>query len=230
LRVSGVGRGDPLGDGYTDYASLGAYLITGTVAGGVKPDRFTIAENSANGSAVGAVLPRNAHGANPLVYTIASGNTGGAFAIDAATGTVTVANTAQLNFEALSLRWDDPATFQLFVSITDATTPALNESIRVVVAVTDVNELPTITGGAVTIPEHARVGTKVFKVTGSDPDRFEFPLFSIVSGTRERLCDQRGLRPDHRGRGYGSSDAAHLYADRASDRSRHPGADARTRR
>ena len=44
------------------------------------------------------------------------------------------------------------------------------------------NEPPAITGGAITILEHARIGTKVFKVTGSDPDRYEFPLFSIVSG------------------------------------------------
>jgi hypothetical protein len=31
LRVSGVGRGDPLADGYTDYGSLGQYSIIGTV-------------------------------------------------------------------------------------------------------------------------------------------------------------------------------------------------------
>ena len=182
LRVSGVGRGDPLVDGYSDYASLGAYLITGTVAGGVKPERFSIAENSANASAVGTVAPRNSHGANPLTFALASGNIGGAFAIHPTTGAITVAASAQLNFEALSLQWDDPATYQLFVTVTDAAAPALDESIRVVISVTDVNETPTITGGAVTIPEHARVGTKVFQVTGSDVDRSEFPLFSIVAG------------------------------------------------
>lgn len=31
VRVSGVGRGDPLADGYTDYGSLGQYTISGTV-------------------------------------------------------------------------------------------------------------------------------------------------------------------------------------------------------
>lgn len=31
VRVSGVGRGDPLTDGYTDYGSLGQYSISGTV-------------------------------------------------------------------------------------------------------------------------------------------------------------------------------------------------------
>ncbi len=182
LRVSGVGRGDPLVDGYTDYASLGAYLISGTCPGAVKPDRFSVAENSAISTAVGSVAPRLSHGANPLTYAISSGNTGTAFAISATTGAVTVATPSQLNFETLSTRWDDPATFQLFVTITDGTDPLLNENIRVVVTVTDVNEVPAITGGSVTIPEHARIGTNVFKVTGSDVDRYEFPLFSIVAG------------------------------------------------
>jgi hypothetical protein len=31
LSVTGVGKGDPLGTGYTDYASLGQYSITGTI-------------------------------------------------------------------------------------------------------------------------------------------------------------------------------------------------------
>ncbi len=182
LRVSGVGRGSPLVDGYTDYASLGAYLISGTVANGVKADRFSVAENSVNTTAVGTVAPRLTHGANPLTFAISSGNTGNAFAMDAVTGEITVATAAQLNFETLSTRWDAPATFQLFVTITDATDPLLNETLRIVVTVTDVNELPTITGGSVTIPERASIGTKVFVVTGGDPDRFEFPRFSIVAG------------------------------------------------
>lgn len=182
LRVSGVGRGDPLVDGYTDYASLGAYLISGTVPGGLKPDRFSIAENTANATAVGTIAPRLVHDANPLTYAISSGNTGNAFTINPTTGEITVNLASQLNYETLSTRWDDPASYQLFVTITDTINPALNETIRVVVTVTDVNELPAITGGSLTIPEHARAGTNVFKVTGSDPDRFEFPLFSIVAG------------------------------------------------
>ena len=31
LEIKGTGRGDPLGDGYTDYASIGQYYISGTV-------------------------------------------------------------------------------------------------------------------------------------------------------------------------------------------------------
>lgn len=182
LRIRGTGRGDPLGDGYTDYGSLGSYLITGSVTGGVKSERFSIAENSANGSAVGTVVPRNNHAGASLTYAIASGNTGGAFSINPATGALTVANSAILNYEALSLRWDDPATIELFVTITNASNPSLNENLRTVVTVLNSNETPTLTGGAVSMLEHTLTGTKVFKVSASDSDPFDFPTYSITAG------------------------------------------------
>ena len=34
LQVSGTGDGDPAGGGYSDYGSLGAYRLSGTIAGG----------------------------------------------------------------------------------------------------------------------------------------------------------------------------------------------------
>ncbi|MDB6070445.1 MAG: hypothetical protein JWL81_1616, partial [Verrucomicrobiales bacterium] len=82
----------------------------------------------------------------------------------------------------LSTRWDDPANFELFVSITDSITPALNESLRVVVIVNNLNEAPTVTGGAITVFTNTRAGTPIFQVTGNDPDRFDYPLFSIAAG------------------------------------------------
>jgi len=36
LKVDGVGKGDPLGTGYTDYGSLGQYAITGSISSGTK--------------------------------------------------------------------------------------------------------------------------------------------------------------------------------------------------
>jgi uncharacterized repeat protein (TIGR02543 family) len=181
LRVRGTGRGDPLVDGYTNYGCIGTYFITGTVANAVVADRFSIAENLSNGTAVGIVAARGSHGTNPLTWSIASGNTNGAFAINAATGAITVANSTAINYEALSSRWDDPAEFELFVTITDSLNSSLNESIRTVVTVTNVNEAPVISGGSVTMLESS-VGTYVGTVTASDPDRFDFPTMSIVSG------------------------------------------------
>lgn len=183
LRVSGVGRGSVSVDGYSDYGSLGYYKVSGTVPNGVQPDRLAIAENSANGSVVGSVTPRNNHGASALSYAIASGNGLGAFQINSATGQLTVANSAALDYESLSTRYDDPATIELFVSIMDASNPSLNETVRVVVSATDVNEAHSIVGPSVAqIFRNAKVGTAVASFYADGPDQFDTIAWSITSG------------------------------------------------
>jgi len=176
LHISGVGRGDPLGVGYTDYASLGSYTITGTVVGGEGPERFSIAENPSGGAAVGTVTPRNNHGANPLTFVIDSGNGSGAFSIVASTGALTVA------FEGLSSSWDVPSEFELVVTVSDSAQPSLDETLRVVVTVTDVNELPVLIGESATVPEALLADSEVVSLSLTDPDRFEAHTWSIVSG------------------------------------------------
>jgi hypothetical protein len=180
LRVRGVGRGDPQDIGYTDYGSLGTYLIRGSVAGGTKPERFTIAENAPT-STVGVVLPREDHGPSPLLWSIAvEGDHQESFSINSLTGELTV--TSSLDFEALSTRWDDPAEIELFVTITDTLNASLSETIRVVLTVTDVNELPLVAEGAMTILERTREESAIFTVVADDPDHFQFPVFSIAGG------------------------------------------------
>lgn len=180
LAVRGTGRGEPMGDGYTDYGSLGTYFISGSVAGGVKPERFTITENSALGTPVGTVPPRVDHGASPLLWSITGGTGGGIILINPSTGELSVA--AALDFESLSTRWDDPAEFELSVTITNTLEPSLTETLRVVVAVSDANEAPVVTDGSLTLLERTRPGTNLMAVAAEDPDRFQFPVFSIVGG------------------------------------------------
>lgn len=182
LRVTATGYGSPITTGYSNYGIIGAYLITGTVPNGVTPVRLSVAENAANAAAVGSVTARNAHGANPLTYAIASGNASGAFAINASTGAITVADRTKLDYETLFTRWDVPVAFPLFVTITDSTSPGLNETIRVLVSVTNVNEAPTVTGGAGLMISRTAIGTSIVQAGGSDPDVYDFPTFSITSG------------------------------------------------
>ncbi len=183
LKVTGTGYGNPLTTGYSNYGVVGAYLISGTITNGVKPERFSVAENVANATAVGTATPRNAHGSDSLTYSISSGNTGNAFSINPATGAITVLDRTKLNYEALSTRWDVPAVIPMFVTITDATNPALTETIRVVVNVTNVNEAPTITGGgSVTMIARTPVGANLIQVTGTDPDQFDYTTYSIPAG------------------------------------------------
>jgi autotransporter-associated beta strand protein len=181
LRVSGVGNGD-LQTGYSDYGSLGAFTVTGTIAGGVAEDRFSIAENSPNNSIVGAVVPRADHGGGVVSFACTAGNEDGAFTIDANTGVITVADVTKLDFEELSPRWDVPARYELFVEVTDSLSTA-TESIRTVIEVVDVNEAPDFSAPpAILIAEHTAAGTLVTAVSATDPDRADHISYSIVSG------------------------------------------------
>jgi uncharacterized protein (DUF2141 family) len=94
----------------------------------------SVPENSANGTAVGAVLTASDPDAGTtLTYSITAGNSGGLFAINASTGQLTVAG--PLDFETTN-------TYALTVQVSDGT---LSAAATVTVSVTDVAEAPTIT-------------------------------------------------------------------------------------
>ena len=135
FRVIGTGKNDPLTNGFTDYASLGYYAISGSVAGARQPTRLSVAERAPNSTVVGSVPATNPN-SSPLVYTITSGNTGGTFSVSN-TGVISVANNTLLDYWALA---NNPslyaAQFELFVNITNVNNATLNETNRrVVIAV-----------------------------------------------------------------------------------------------
>ncbi len=186
LRVSGAGKGeDNLATGYTNYGSLGAYIIAGTIAGADAADHFSIVENAVNGSPVGISGPRADHGAGVLNFSISSGNAAGAFSINPSTGAIIVANSSKLDFESLSTRWDDPATFELFVSITDSLGVA-SELIRTVVAIGNINDAPILTSiAAQVLPENLPAGTILATASATDPEGVSPVSYSISSGNTD---------------------------------------------
>jgi len=97
---------------------------------------FSVPENCPNGTVAGTVVASDPDAGQTLVYAIAAGNTDDAFAIDAATGQLTVANASALDAETTP-------TFSLTVQVTDNGTPALAATGTVTVAV---KEHLTVTG------------------------------------------------------------------------------------
>jgi hypothetical protein len=87
---------------------------------------FTLLEKSANGTVVGTAAATNNDPDDALVYSITAGNTGGAFAINSATGKITVANASQLNYLV-------QPTYQLTVQAADAGSPTQAASATVTV-------------------------------------------------------------------------------------------------
>ena len=121
--------------GLTDTAAVTVNLTNVNEDPSASDATFGLAENSANGTAVGSVSASDPDAGDTLSYAITGGDPGGAFAIDSATGEITVADSSQLDFETSPV-------FNLTVTVTDA--GGLTDTAAVTVNVTDVNEAPTV--------------------------------------------------------------------------------------
>ena len=108
----------------------------------VESGPFSVEENVPAGTFVGAVAATDPDGGQSLTYAIVGGNINSAFAIDAITGEITVANAAALDFETRS-------SFSLTVRALDDGSPALAIATTVVITLIDVNDAPVLdTSGA----------------------------------------------------------------------------------
>jgi hypothetical protein len=93
----------------TDYDSvlignppdIGAYEFISNHPPSIQNQGFKMNVNSPDGTSVGTVVATDPDAGQTLTYSIVSGNTNGAFAIDALTGVLSVANGAALNVDFL---------------------------------------------------------------------------------------------------------------------------------
>ena len=124
---------------------------------------FSIAENSANNTVVGTLTATDGDGTNTFTYSITAGNSLGIFAINASTGSITVASNTNLDREFLG-------THLLTVQVSDGGpgTP-LTDTAAITINVTGVNDNSPIftSSNAVDVPE---TKTFVTTVTATDAD------------------------------------------------------------
>ncbi|MCA9269669.1 MAG: tandem-95 repeat protein, partial [Planctomycetales bacterium] len=105
---------------------------------------FSLPENSALGTILGTVEPRQLAGAANLQFLLTPGGDSDAVAIDAASGELTVADPARLDFEVQP---------QLAFTVNVTQTGGAGETIPVRVNLLDVNEVPTVVADALTTAE-----------------------------------------------------------------------------
>ncbi|MBS0172305.1 MAG: cadherin domain-containing protein, partial [Nitrospira sp.] len=103
----------------------------------------TVAENAANGTVVGTITAVDVDAGDTKAYSLTN-NAGGRFAINSATGVITVANSTLLNYEAAT-------SHSVTVRITDRAGATYDETFTI--NVTNVNEAPAGTNSTVTINE-----------------------------------------------------------------------------
>ncbi|KAA0158167.1 hypothetical protein FNF31_05498 [Cafeteria roenbergensis] len=140
----------------------------------------SIAENSAQGTPVGAAVTGTDPERSVLAYSIVGGNTGSAFAIDSTSGQISVASSVALDFESVKA-------FTLRVRATDdgkPNGPALFGEADVVVSVLDVNEPPVFPPQTREVVENSRGGTSFgAALSAQDVDESQTVTFSVAAGT-----------------------------------------------
>lgn len=144
---------------------------------------FEINENSGNSTLLGVVVATDPEGAL-LTYTLVGGNDDGAFAIDGATGEITVADGTRLDHEGGEVRL-------LSVAVSDGVKTSLA---TMTVTILDLNEAPTgISLSSTTLAPNSD-GAVVGALLVSDPDDAANPWgqhafsvdddrFEVVDGT-----------------------------------------------
>ncbi|MEM7106848.1 MAG: cadherin domain-containing protein [Bacteroidota bacterium] len=138
----------------------------------IEDQNFSIAENSTIGTVVGTIIASDPEN-DVLSFTIESGNTGNAFALDTNSGELSVSSSDDLDFET-------SMEFSLSVAVADGS----NSSAAVInISVTDVNEnsAPVVNDQVFVVDENSITGTVVGTVLAQDSEQTEL-FFSISAG------------------------------------------------
>ncbi|MEZ6142154.1 MAG: cadherin domain-containing protein [Zavarzinella sp.] len=153
------------------------------VAPVVNNQTFGINENSTNNTLVGTVVATDANTGNTssfnntLTYSIQGGNTNGAFSINSTNGQIRVANSAALNFEALTQ-------FQLTVQVADGLNAS--DTATITINVNDVNETPILDDDSFDLAEDSPNNFLVGTVQGTDPDNDNL-TYTITAGNDDSI-------------------------------------------
>ena len=138
-----------------------------------------VAENAANGTEAGTVSAIDPDRGETFTYTLTD-DAAGRFAIDAATGVITVADGTRLDHESAS-------SHDITVQVTDKAGNVYTETITL--AVGDVNEAPTdaqLTG--TTVDEHAASGTVIGTVSATDVDVGDTATYALTDDAGGRFA------------------------------------------
>ena len=126
------------GQGF-DHFVLADAVLTG---GETQPTTISVAESAVDGTVIGTYQGSDPDVGDTLTYSLFD-SAGGRFAIDPDTGVITVADSSQFDFESTD-------SYSIVVRIDDE---MVTTDDTVTINLTDVNDAPTGTDGAVSLPE-----------------------------------------------------------------------------
>ncbi len=162
----------------SDQANITVNLTDVNEPPQISNQTFSVPENTANGQQVGTVAATDPDNGQSLSFSILSGNTNNAFALNSSSGILIVSNSSALNNSI------NPV-FYLMVSVTDNGAGNLVGQAIITVNVVDMNQPPQINNQTFIIPENTENGQQVGTIAATDPDDGQTLTFSILSGNTE---------------------------------------------
>jgi hypothetical protein len=166
----------------SNLPDIGFYELVNNQGGNQAPvinnQTFNVASNATNGTIVGTVIASDPNQGQTLTFSITSGNTNGAFAINSASGVVTVANAAALTGNAINL----------VVRVTDNGSPVMWSQATITINITaNTNQAPVINNQSFSTIQGSSNGTLVGTVVATDPNAGQTLSFSITGGNTNNV-------------------------------------------
>ena len=163
------------GKGGQDQATVTINVIGENEPPTVNNQTFSVAENSANGTAVGKVVATDPDAGDVLTFTWSDSS--GAFAIDS-TGKITVADSSKIDFEA-------NATINLSVSVSDI--QGASDTATITINVLDANDPPTVVAPVADVTVAEESSPTVINVSGVFVDQDLDPILYQVTSDNPAL-------------------------------------------
>ena len=140
----------------------------------VNDQTFAVADNVANGTVVGTIGATDVDAGTVLTFSLTSGNTGGAFAVNGSTGVITVANAAALL---------GATSFGVTVTVADNGTTPLSDTAVITINVTNVNQAPVVNDQLFSVAENTATTIVVGTIVATDPNVGQTLTFTVTGGT-----------------------------------------------
>ncbi len=151
-------------------------------AAGGAPGPLGIVENSSNGTVVGIITATDQDVGQAITYSIVGGTGASVFSINSTTGVITVANSASLNYEAVT-------SYTLQIRASDNGTPSYYDQETITINVLDLPENTAPVVGVIapiTIAENAANNTVLATATATDAESNTI-TWSIASGNTDNI-------------------------------------------
>lgn len=166
----------------TSMATIAIHVTDANDAPVVAAQQVELLEHSENGSLVASMsgTDQDPGAAGQLRWSIAAGNSDGAFAIDPISGAVTVQSASQVDFESAPRR-------TLTVRATDMGTPAMFGDGILLITLLDRNEPISIPEQSFEILEHAAADKTLGKLDYLDQDQGQTATWQVTGGSGQGI-------------------------------------------